>query len=218
MNEKRSFIWGISLKPYIYKIALSIVFIIIAVVARANASDINPRQYKPDTKIPTELIGVEIPALMLFMPSDTSDDLPFGYGGIIGFAMYKWKYFYWNILEFGIGVNYKNYIQFVHLGTEVGFPIYIGNRKEHQINVGLGIGFGSVGTDISNECDGACYKGGGLLVFSPNIRYTYHTRGGFFFGTSIRFMIPTSEANLFGSNIKYGILLLTSFVCGIEII
>ena len=70
--------------------------------------------------------------------------------------------------------------------SRFGYPIYLGNRSQHQLRPGLGVGMCVVAG--SNESDpGFC--------ISPTFSYVYQTGGWYHLGVSIGTAISIGDKN-----------------------
>ncbi len=75
-----------------------------------------------------------------------------------------WKNIYWTVLEGSIGVNAKTWLpEFTAIGTQVGYPLLLGARNQHELRFGVGI---AAGWDHDNQ-----HSPGFVLI--PGIRYQY---------------------------------------------
>ena len=75
-----------------------------------------------------------------------------------------WKNVYWTVLEGSIGANAKTWLpEFMAIGTQVGYPLLLGARNQHELRFGVGI---AAGWDHDNQ-----HSPGFVLI--PGIRYQY---------------------------------------------
>jgi len=103
-------------------------------------------------------------------------------GAIVSVYTMKWKYFHITPLEFGGGYGGEGAISFGLVGARPSFPLYYGNRGQHQIRLGLGLGYG--GMTIAPKAEDAS----GFALW-PTISYVYKNLGQLYFGASLQALI-----------------------------
>jgi hypothetical protein len=123
----------------------------------------------------TELIGVK---LMTGITPDGKGTI----GGLASVYTMKWKYLNLTCLEFGGGYGGEGAISFGLVGARPAFPIYFGNRGQHQVRLGLGLGYG--GMTIAPRSQDAA----GFALW-PTVSYTYQTMGQIYLGATLQTLI-----------------------------
>ncbi len=95
----------------------------------------------------------------------------------------KWRRVTWTIgeLSFLAGGMFT-----ASFGTRPGFPIYLGDRGQHQLRASLGLHFGGMSYDKDVETNESYSAGGNGLVLSPAIEYHYQFAGSFFIGVGFK--------------------------------
>lgn len=113
---------------------------------------------------------------------------------VIAFGL-RWQYFFWSLLE--VGGDLGDYGA-ADLGTRFGFPLNLGSDGQHQLRLGLGVGYGRVGR-LATATSEPSNQGGVGLLLSPSLDYRYHTRGRFFIGGGFRYVgMPIGNLNAGG--------------------
>lgn len=103
-------------------------------------------------------------------------------GAIVSVYTMKWKYLDLTCLEFGGGYGGEGAITFGLVGARPAYPLYFGNRGQHQIRLGLGLGYG--GMTIAPRSEDAS----GFALW-PTVSYTYQTMGQIYLGATLQALI-----------------------------
>jgi hypothetical protein len=110
----------------------------------------------------------------------------------------RWKYFVWTILEFG---GFGGGINVANLGTRPGFPLYFGDRGQHQLRASLGMNVGYMMALSKSVTDKTLdTPEGSGFVLSPTIEYRFQSEKSFFLGVALRAFVLTAGGLKSGSH------------------
>lgn len=101
---------------------------------------------------------------------------------VLAFGL-RWRHLVWTIVEGGGHVGPR--ARAADLGTRLAYPLYLGERGQHQLRIGLGLGVGLVNEDAENRGDPDTEQTG--LLLSPSLEYFYQGQRRFFVGASLRY-------------------------------
>ena len=136
-----------------------------------------------------EVFGLELSPLH-FSPAGQQAEVT-GFTGLARVFTLSWEHFYCVPLEFGggfYGEQRSAAAGFYFIGNEVGYPFRFGEGLRHQLRLGLGVGFGLIGTvHGTDDYDG--------LVLSPTVRYQFLLWDRFPIGLSLRALLPTGTTD-----------------------
>jgi hypothetical protein len=104
-------------------------------------------------------------------------------GGLsLRFFNLKWKNFYLNALDLGVMTMSEKFLG--HVGVDAGYPVYLGNRGQHQLRFGVGAHAFVTFSDTQFS-----------FAVMPTISYQYQTKGSTFYGAGTRiFILPSGDA------------------------
>lgn len=116
-------------------------------------------------------------------------------GGLsLEIVTFRWKYLYLTLLELAGGGNPKG--GDLRAGPIVGFPLALGNRRQHIFKLGVGLEGFLFTYDKGTTHEGSdSYRDrieatGFALV--PTLSYQYQTTGRFYLGAGFRFLVPVA--------------------------
>ncbi len=87
-------------------------------------------------------------------------------GAVLSVYSFKWRHFRLTCLEGGGGYAGSGNIAFGYVGARAGYPLYLGSSMQHQLEFGLGLGYG--GMTIYNKPEDVS----GFALW-PSVSYTY---------------------------------------------
>lgn len=109
-----------------------------------------------------------------------------GGGAALRVGTLKWRHLFLTIAEGGVGSEASGDSLLAHIGTTVGYPIYLGSRHQHQIRLGAGLALGTLTSrDVNDRKEGSS----GLYLL-PTADYLFQFSGGFVLGGGVRLVFP----------------------------
>lgn len=119
-------------------------------------------------------------------------------GGFLGmglglqFFTLKWKYLFWTVVDMAGGLAPGGERAFGFFNTRAGFPLYFGKRNQHQLRLGLGLGWAlySLSDEVEFKYSDGIAPVTSSANVSPSIHYLYQFSGMYFIGLGIRAQIP----------------------------
>jgi hypothetical protein len=118
-------------------------------------------------------------------------------GGGIGIQpiTLRWPWVFWTLVEAGFGGGPVG-PGWSYVGSRVGVPFYFGRRDQHQVRVGLGIGWGMIalGKMFYDDRGNELGSGGSPVHLSLTAHYYFQTRGRFQVGAGLRVIIPITSS------------------------
>lgn len=107
----------------------------------------------------------------------------------------RWPRAFWALAEAGFGGG-PDGPGFAYVGTRAGVPFYFGRSDEHQVRVGLGLGWGMVALGKMYYADDGSElgSGGDPLHLSLTAHYLFQTSGRFQLGAGLRVIIPVTPS------------------------